>query len=390
MGKKGVIPMLKQNDYDVVIIGGGFYGCSLALELRKLFTKVLVVEKESDLMLRASLINQARVHNGYHYPRNIVTAYRSYVNFPRFTEEFKSCIVNDFTKLYAIARYGSKVSAFQFNEMFQGIGSPIEKAPPKFQKLFNKELVEDVFLVQEYAFDAVILKDIMKQKLEDAGIMVAYNTEVIQLEKQESDPFIQLELDNGNLIHGRFAFNCTYSQINKLMKNSNLPMLPMKEELTEMALIKMPDELKDVGITVMDGPFFSTMPYPSRNLHSLSHVRYTPHFSWSDREDFMDGHGYLKNQPVHSNYLYMLKDAQRYIPAIKEAEYVDSIYEIKTVLLQNEDDDGRPILYRKNYGIAGLYNIMGGKIDNIYDILESVQEDQELLSHKHIAGGVNL
>ncbi|WML41234.1 FAD-dependent oxidoreductase [Neobacillus sp. OS1-2] len=377
--------MPNQNEYDVVIIGGGFYGCSLALQMKNYFSKVVVLEKETDLMQRASLINQARVHNGYHYPRNIITAYRSFINFPRFIEEFKSCIVNDFTKLYVIAN-GSKVNAFQFNEMYQGIGAPIEIAEQKYQKLFNKELVEEVFLVKEFAFDAVVLKKIMKQRLEDAGIPVFYNSEVTRVNKHDSTDLIQIELKESEQIQAKFVFNCTYSQINKLLKDSNLPLLPMKEELTEMALIQMPKELEGVGITVMDGPFFSTMPYPSKNLHTLSHVRYTPHFSWIDRESFMDGHNYLSEHKIHSNYLYMLKDAQRFIPAIKEAKYIESIYEIKTVLLQNEEDDGRPILYRKNYGFEGFYNIMGGKIDNIYDILESIQEDRAILTKKEFAG----
>lgn len=385
MEKKGVTLMYRKNEYDVVIVGGGFYGCSLALQMRKYFSNIVVVEKGQDLMLRASLINQARVHNGYHYPRNIVTAYRSYVNFPRFTEEFKSCILDDFTKLYSIARYGSKVNAFQFYEMFREIGAPIEKAHPKYQKIFNKELVEEVFLVKEFAFDAVILKEIMKQKLEDAGVTVLYNTEVLRIESQDSEDGIRVELNDADPICSKFVFNCTYSQINKLMKDSKLPLLPMKEELTEMALIEMPDELADIGITMMDGPFFSTMPYPSKSLHSLSHVRYTPHFSWIDQENFMDGHEYMDHTKIQSNYLYMLKDAQRFIPGLKEAKYVESIFEIKTVLIQNEDDDGRPILYRENYGIKNLYNIMGGKIDNIYDILERIEEDKAFVEKKEFA-----
>jgi glycine/D-amino acid oxidase-like deaminating enzyme len=390
MKKKGAIQMYKKCEFDVVIVGGGFYGCSLALQMKNYFSNVLIIEKEDDLMLRASLINQARVHNGYHYPRNIITAYRSYINFPRFIEEFKDCIVDDFTKLYAIARHGSKVNAFQFNEMFQGIGAPIERASQKYQKIFNKELIEEVFLVKEFAFDAKILKEIMKVRLEAAGVSISYNTEVLRVENQDSSELIQLDLKDSEAIAAKFVFNCTYSQINKLMKDSNLPLLPMKQELTEMALIQMPEELKDVGITVMDGPFFSTMPYPSQNLNSLSHVRYTPHFSWVDREHFMDGHEYMKKNKLKSHYLYMLNDSQRYIPALKEAKYVESIYEIKTVLLQNEDDDGRPILYRENYGIDHLYNIMGGKIDNIYDILERIYEDKAFLSKKEYVGGVNI
>lgn len=377
--------MFKEKEYDVVVIGGGFYGCSLAIQLKKYFSKVLLVEKEHDLMLRASLVNQARVHNGYHYPRNIITAYRSYVNFPRFTEEFKECVVDDFTKLYAIARYGSKVNAFQFNEMFKGIGAPVEKASPKYQKLFNKELVEEVFLVKEFAFDAVILKELMKQKLEAAKVEVSYLTEVEEVWENQPNK-IGLRMKNEDIIKSTFVFNCTYSQLNLLLKNSGLPLLPMKQELTEMALVQMPDELVDVGITVMDGPFFSSMPYPSKGLHSLSHVRYTPHFNWIDREKFMDGHEYLRNNPIQSHYLYMLNDAKRFIPSINEANYVESIYEIKSVLLQNEDDDGRPILYRENYGINNFYNIMGGKIDNIYDILERVEEDKALLNKQELAG----
>jgi len=43
-------------------------------------------------MLRASQINQARVHNGYHYPRSVTTAKSSAEYYDRFTTEFSSCI----------------------------------------------------------------------------------------------------------------------------------------------------------------------------------------------------------------------------------------------------------------------------------------------------------
>ena len=52
--------------------------------------------------------------------------------------------------------------------------------------------------------------------------------------------------------------------------------------MTEMCIVDVPDELKKVGITVMCGPFFSIMPFPSKQAHSFSHVRYTPHYEWDD------------------------------------------------------------------------------------------------------------
>ncbi|OXM86533.1 FAD-dependent oxidoreductase [Paenibacillus rigui] len=362
--------------YDVVVVGGGFYGCNIALQMKQYFSRVLIIEKNSDLLSRASLINQARVHNGYHYPRNIITAYRSFINFPRFIQDFKCCIVDDFEKLYAIVRNTSKVNAYQFYNMFNQIGTPIEIADSRYQKLFNPNLLEEVFKVKEFAFDAVILKDILKDKLEAAGITVLYETEV-QKVKQDQDKGILVSLSNDKELYGTYIYNCTYSNINKILKNSNLPLLPFKHEVTEMALIEMPDELKNVGITVMDGPFFSAMPYPSEKLHSFSHVRYTPHRSWNDLNDFIDGEEQLRKSKYKSNFIYMLKDTERYLPVIREAKYIKSIYEIKTVLLQNEADDGRPILFKKNYGLDNFSIIMGGKIDNIYDILELINETKQ-------------
>tara|TARA_B110000211_G_scaffold233340_1_gene299304 strand:+ start:632 stop:865 length:234 start_codon:yes stop_codon:yes gene_type:complete len=60
--------------------------------------EVILSEKEEDFMQRASYVNQARVHNGYHYPRSILTALRSRASLPRFYEEFHSCIDDTFDK----------------------------------------------------------------------------------------------------------------------------------------------------------------------------------------------------------------------------------------------------------------------------------------------------
>jgi hypothetical protein len=68
----------------------------------------------------------------------------------------------------------------------------------------------------------------------------------------------------------------------------------------------------------------------------------------------------------------MLKDAQRYIPALQDCRYIDSIWEVKTVLPQSEVDDSRPILMKRDQGIPNLTCIMGGKIDNIYDVFEEL------------------
>ena len=70
----------------------------------------------------------------------------------------------------------------------------------------------------------------------------------------------------------------------------------------------------------------------------------------------------------------MKYDAKRYIPVLEECVYKKSLFEVKTVLPRSEEDDSRPILFKPNYGaIKGFHCIMGGKIDNIYDVIESIE-----------------
>jgi hypothetical protein len=66
----------------------------------------------------------------------------------------------------------------------------------------------------------------------------------------------------------------------------------------------------------------------------------------------------------------MLRDAQRYLPCLQRARYRRSLFEYKAVLARNELDDGRPILFERSVPSPRLISILGGKMDNIYDILE--------------------
>ncbi len=369
--------------YDVVIIGGGFFGCNIALQLKKYFPSILILEKEVDLLQRASYVNQARVHNGYHYPRSILTAFRSRINFPQFVNDYQECISSDFENYYAIGKKFSKVNANQFKIFCDRIGAKSIIAPQAIKNKFNSALIEEVFCVQEYLFDSIKIKNKLTNQLELAKIKIKFNSEVIKLEKtgdnlEEIKITFQEELtdkkNNPVNIISKYVFNCTYSSLNTILSYSDLLTIPLKHELTEMALVKVPDAMANWGLTVMCGPFFSLMPFPSKNLHTLSHVRYTPHFYWQDRESDRKiiNQISLKNVPK-SNYPYMIRDAQRYLSLLKDCIYIDSLWEIKTVLPQSEIDDSRPILFRKHEQLSNLICVLGGKIDNIYDLSKELQ-----------------
>ena len=371
--------MTSHSEFDAVIIGGGFYGAAIAVYLARQrgLARVLLVENEASLLQRASYNNQARVHNGYHYPRSFTTAFRSRVNLPRFVQDWPVAVKKDFTKLYAIARRNSKVTARQFVRFCHEIGAKISLADASLRKLFDERLIEDVFLVEEYAFDSTNLAAWAARELEESGVIVRLRTRATAIANAAGGGLAVTLRSDGmqETVSCRYVINTCYSGINQFGGDFPGTHTSIKHEISEMGLVQMPPELADIGITVMDGPFFSAMPFPARGLHTLSHVRYTPHLSWEDKPG-IDPYARLAEYERASRVDRMMRDVGRYVPSILNARHADSLFEIKTVLVKNEADDGRPILFERYATLPGCYSVLGGKIDNIYDVFEKLDEEQ--------------
>jgi glycine/D-amino acid oxidase-like deaminating enzyme len=364
-------------DVDVVIIGGGFYGCSVGHALARAGESVLLLESRDALLLRASYVNQARIHHGYHYPRSLLTALRSSVNFPRFVADYGDCIDSSFDKYYAIARSLSNVTADQFVRFCERIGAPIAPAPREVRELFDDSMVEQVFRVTEFAFDAVRLRDQVARDLDATGVDVRLGCRAGRIAAASGGGMaVTFEGPDGTQsVHATRVFNCAYAGLNGVLVDSGLPPIPLKHEITELALVEPPPPFDRMGITVMCGPFFSIMPFPARGCHSLSHVRYTPHCEWHEGgANGLPGPASDRFELTRfrSRFEHMVRDASRFAPGLAGCRHIDSIWEVKTVLPRSEVDDSRPILLWEDYGLPGLTCVLGSKIDSVYDVLDHI------------------
>lgn len=385
------VPRGPAETVDYLIIGGGFYGCSLALFLRSVSDKVTVVEAGERILDRASRVNQARLHSGFHYPRSMLTALKSRMLCHRFARDFPEAVVDDFQMLYAVARQRSKISANRFLRMFENMKAPIRPATVSERSLFDPVAIEAAWRCDEYSFDYSVLARHLTARLDTLGVDLQMNetveaitdVPVIDPYGPEGDPAV-VHLASGRDIRARHVFNVTYAQINHLLRRSELPEARLKHELTEIVLVDPPPALQGYGVTVMDGPFFSAMPYPSAGKYSLTHVRYTPHLSWVDDARVPSPYALYERYGFESRAQHMIRASSRYMPCLGEIPGGRSIYDIKTVLMKNEMDDGRPILVHRPPVAVGLgsrvTSVLGGKIDNVYDLFQYLKSADPYLA----------
>lgn len=349
---------------DILIIGAGYYGCRIALHLADA-GRVVLVDKARRIMTRASYVNQARVHGGYHYPRALDTAVASRRYFAKFLEDHRDAITWRAQSVYAIAN-GSKVSSRQFERVCAEVGAPLSNAPRHIEKLFDPALIDAVYLAQEFAFDSAKIAADMDARLHSTNVETMFGAAARVVSGDGERTIVEA---GERRYAARAVFNCTYAALDMV----GVPLQSgLRKEMAELALIRPPIELEDLSVTVMDGPFFSTLPFPSLGVHSLTHVRFTPVAAWADGAPAPQGMTLGFGESI--NGLAMLRDASRYLPILGQARLEGALFDIKTVMQAREGDDGRPILFEKADRFPGVVSILGAKVDNIYEVLEVVDD----------------
>ena len=378
---------LYEMNYDRVIIGAGLYGLYSALfsveHHREM--KIIVLEHDAEAFARATYINQARVHMGYHYPRSLSTAEKSAHYFRRFMDAYSFSVLTSFDQVYATSSRFSWTNADQFRKFCKSADIRCEDMDPS--NYFNEGMCDGCFITEEYTYDAHILRDYFLEKLKAcSNVTIRYNVRINEI-KQEGHEYI-VRCADGSDYSTEFLLNATYASTNQISSMLGFEPFKIKYELCEIILCDVNDKLHDVGLTVMDGPFFSIMPFGKTGKHSLTAVTFTPHVtSYDDVPTFacQKDSGLIECSPEHlgncnlcparpeSAWPYMSGLARKYMKPEYEFKYSGSLFSMKPILKASEIDDSRPTVVRTFSTDPTYIAVLSGKINTVFDLDEVLE-----------------
>jgi len=345
---------------EVAVIGGGIFGILSALEIAKKGYPVVIFEKELDIITGASLINQCRIHMGYHYPRDERTAIYSNATGRVFKKFFAPAIRN-INNYYFIGKEGSLTSPKSFLAFCKKMRLPYRVSWPKGVNISKAKIALSV-KVPETIFDAHSLRKILKQMLtQTENVTLITDSAVVGLTQMHG--VFNLTYQTGATIeHARFAaiVNATYSAANDINKLIGLPLAPYQYETIELLVVKTP--WKGIGWGMFDGPFLGAIPFGFSDVHLM----YDVEISVLERvigalPMFTHTHAY------HNESRRLARRLEEYyakwesiLPDIRKYKYLYSLYVTRMVLPNVEKTDARPTLTHEL--MPGMWQLFSGKI----------------------------
>lgn len=321
----------------VCIIGAGWYGCHAALLLKRRNIPFRVFDREG-MFSGASSKNQNRLHLGYHYPRSPQTIRECQEGYSKFLSVYGSHTVA-FDKNYYFIHDTSKTPLQQYQTMF----SEHTEVSLSSIGLHAQNVCDTVLAVKERFIDNRSVEAFLRKELEPF-------LEIC------SSPSIVLS-DTHAYVNGveyDFVLNCTNNQYNPI------PVLPQATYETFCSfLYRIPTECP-IGLTVMDGPYFSIYPYDIPNqVYTVTHVVH-------GIVDGSESSVQMANQRTELAIATVFPDLRM--------EYVGYFLSKKTKYDYVQDDRSL------RWGSQGRYfSFSGGKITGIFE-MEKVLKERVLCS----------
>ena len=348
----------KNNKINIAIIGAGIFGITAALKLKENNFSVDIFEASSDILQGASYNNQNRLHLGFHYPRDSETVKQCAQGYEDFYNQFNSCVKTNFSNAYFISSENSLTSSKNYLEF-------CIKNELQFKKIDLNNFEPKIehcdlgILTNELVYDASELRIFLKNELIKKNIQPQLNSKINSIKKNLND--FTLTHKNEKKQYD-CIINTTYSNINQFDKLLGIDEVDYQFEYTMVPIIEWMD--KPIGITIMDGPFMTILPFGKSKKSLLYHVTHSVVDStiskkmpenWSNPSSSPSS--FIDKKSLFDK---MITSTEYFVSTIKHAKLLGYLEGPRIILPRLDATDTRPSIISEP--IPGFISVFTGKV----------------------------
>lgn len=345
----------------VAIIGAGFYGIMAALELRKIpgIREVVVYDKTSCILSGAGKFNQARVHQGYHYPRSNETIEQSKHGSVSYQNEFMDAIQDIKHNVY-ITREDGLVKPNDYLETMRAhqlkfTEVNMSRSPFRYR---DDGVKYSAIEVSEKYINCERLEKLLLRQLKENEIKFIFNSEVLDIDPKTGS----VKSIKDGTQHYDAIINCTFTDP---LMGYNPTKINFKYEFCMMLLIAS-DEIRDCALTIMDGEFVSIYPWLP-GLHTVSSVKYTPGWKFGTVEEFK----FSVPQITHKELQAQAHLIERHMNEFVDMNYTKVSYiTAPKIKIVNDTDDQRLV---QTFVKDKCFAVLPGKLDAVGIFLDELK-----------------
>jgi hypothetical protein len=348
----------------IAVIGSGFYGSSVALELSKDYPdiKIDLYEKCNDIFKGAASNNQHRIHKGFHYPRSNETIDQILNNYQSFKDKYHD-LISPVKDNYYLIEKNSKVNLEEYINKYKSFGIPFREIDNfEVEPFVNTELIEGGISNTEEVINLKKAYEYFKERIT--------NSKNISLKLKKNIT----EIDGNKIDDEKYDYiiNCTYN-------NPNLGIVSKDKILNlkyEICIIPVVENFfkEDICITIMDGKYVSAYQNGLGDI-TLSSVSYTPYFKTDYHEEFITK---LRRDSIDKDLMLkydihkLLNHCSEYFKGVNTSTPLKELYLSPKVKLKEDTNDLRTTSIVRD---GCVISVLCGKISSIVSTYELIKKE---------------
>lgn len=353
------------------IIGAGWYGCHLALKLKKSGYQVILFEKNSEIFSQISGKFGIRLHVGPHYPRSSATRLSCRSNFEKFKEEYPELIVDHDYSIYGLGDTDadglpSKVDKKLFDSVCSELSSTkfIDSGEWGYQHLISAATIDEPSIVL-----GTQLREKFEQYLKSANVELVCNFSVEFIEKTDD----KMKIGNSSRVEEvDFVINATSYQSFFPKESFPFDMEVVYQPCLALAYLDTRPKEKPFSFIVMDGWFPCLMPYvttPGNNEYILTNGKWTIMGSFGNASEAYALLSSLDDKIVEDKIKSCCEQEMvKFWPDFKDRFKYIGWKGAVLAKLKTDSEFRSAVTFEKD----GIIHIIPGKVSNIFDVEREV------------------